>query len=159
MSSNVCRSTPAAPRFALQHHRRRPSRLLGTPCHTEHRSEKWAIPSLCRGNARLQLLNTAGVVRHIANPRPSLLLAVSFQLRPLPSTGVTRLHRYYEPSPPSIRPGLSLASCQLISTPQSPLGLPVLRMVPFCLHAVANTPAGRMEFVRFIRFPPLRPSP
>jgi hypothetical protein len=24
----------------------------------------------------------------------------------------------------------------------------VLRMVPFCLHAVANTPAGRMEFVR-----------
>ena len=24
----------------------------------------------------------------------------------------------------------------------------MLRMVPFCLHAVANTPAGRMEFVR-----------
>src|SRR5712664_4196231 len=29
-------------------HRRRPSRLLGTPCRTGHRSETWAIPSLCR---------------------------------------------------------------------------------------------------------------
>ena len=29
-------------------HRRMPSRLLGAPCRTEHRSETWAIPSLCR---------------------------------------------------------------------------------------------------------------
>src|SRR5438132_12684046 len=29
-------------------HRRMPSRLLGTPCRTGHRSERWAIPSLCR---------------------------------------------------------------------------------------------------------------
>jgi len=36
----------------------------------------------------------------------------------------------------------------LIQKPQSPLGLPVLLMVPFCLPAVAHTPAGRMEFIR-----------
>src|SRR5271155_2395063 len=28
--------------------RRIPAHLLGTPCHTGHRSETWAIPSLCR---------------------------------------------------------------------------------------------------------------
>src|ERR1035438_10576315 len=35
---------------------------------------------------------------------------------PLPSTGVTRPPRYYEPLRHPIRPGLSLASCQLIDT-------------------------------------------
>ena len=37
-------------------------------------------------------------------------------LRSLPSTGVTRLPRYYEPLRHPTRPGLSLASCQLIAT-------------------------------------------
>ena len=41
------------------------------------------------------------------------------------------------------RPGLTLTSCRLTGL-RSPPGLPVLRLVPFCLHAVANTPAGPM---------------
>ena len=39
---------------------------------------------------------------------------VRLQLKPLPSAGVTRLPRYYEPLRHPSRPGLSLASCQLI---------------------------------------------
>ena len=53
---------------------------------------------------------------------------VSLQLRPLSSIGVTRFHRYCEPLRHPKRPGLSLASCQLNP---SPLGLPVLRLIPF----------------------------
>jgi hypothetical protein len=41
---------------------------------------------------------------------------VHLQLRPLPSTGVTRLHQYYEPLRHPSQPGLPLASCQLIHT-------------------------------------------
>ena len=50
-------------------------------------------------------------------PRSFVASCVSFQLRPLPSTGVTRLHRYNEPLRHPKRPGLSLASCQLIVDP------------------------------------------
>ncbi|AXC12388.1 hypothetical protein ACPOL_3093 [Acidisarcina polymorpha] len=67
-----------------------------------------------------------------SSPIPLSLVVyyVRLQLRPLPSTGITRLHRYYRPLRHPKRPGLSLASCQLIQ-PQSPLGLPVLPSVPF----------------------------
>jgi hypothetical protein len=67
-----------------------------------------------------------------SSPIPLSFVAyyVRLQLRPLPSTGVTRLHRYYKPLRHPKRPGLSLTSCQLIQL-QSPLGLPVLPSVPF----------------------------
>src|SRR5207302_3543697 len=63
-------------------------------------------------------------------PRSLVASCVSFQLRPLPSPGITRLHRYYGPLRHPRRPGLALASCRLIRL-RSPLGLPVLRLVPF----------------------------
>jgi len=72
---------------------------------------------------------------------------VRLQLRPLPSIGVTRLRRYYEPLRHPSQPGLSLASCQLIPTAIT-AGTSRVAHGPLCLHAVANTPAGRMEFVR-----------
>jgi hypothetical protein len=72
---------------------------------------------------------------------------VRLQLRPLPSTGVTRLRRYYEPLRHPTRPGLSLASCQLIHTAIT-AGTSRVAHGPHCVHAVANTPAGRMELVR-----------
>ncbi len=49
------------------------------------------------------------------------LLALTSELRSLPSTGVTRLHRYYEPLRHPIRPGLSLAGVRL-SSRDSPHG-------------------------------------
>ena len=110
--------------------KRKPERLVDAPCRTEHRSENWAIPSLCRATPSA----TSERLGELLGSSPIFLSfvasCVSFQLRLLPSTGVTRLRRYYEPLRHPSRPGLSLASCQLIRT-RSPLGLLVLRMVPF----------------------------
>src|SRR6266478_2008261 len=128
-------------------HRRRPSRLLGTPCRTEHRSESWAIPSLCRATPSATSERLVELLGSSPIPRSFVASCVSFQLRPLPSTGVARLHRYYEPLRHPKRPGLSLASCQLIHTAIT-AGTSRVAHDPLCLHAVANTPAGRMEFVR-----------
>jgi hypothetical protein len=59
----------------------------------------------------------------------------------------SRLHRYCEPLRHPTRPGLSLASCQLIHTAIT-AGTSRVAHGPHCVHAVANTPAGRMELVR-----------
>ena len=64
----------------------------------------------------------------------------ALELRPLPSTGVTRLPRYYGPLRHPGRPDLTLAGCRLArATP--PAGLPVLRPFPSSMRAVANAPA------------------
>jgi hypothetical protein len=68
-------------------------------------------------------------------------------LRSLPSTGVTRLPRYYGPLRHPTRPGLSLASCQLIPTAIT-AGASRVASGLLCVHAVAITPAGSMEHVR-----------
>jgi hypothetical protein len=65
------------------------------------------------------------------------------ELRPLPSTGVTRFPRYYEPVRHPKRPGLSLAGVRLGSR-SPPLGLPVLQQLPVCRHAVTITPVGSL---------------
>src|ERR1019366_7245995 len=109
-------------------HRRRSERPSGTPCRTGHRNESWAIPSLSRAT-------------------PSAASCVSFQLRPLPSTGITRFQRYCEPLRHPKRPGLALASCQLIPTAIT-AGASRVASGPLCLHAVATTPAGPMEPIR-----------
>jgi hypothetical protein len=57
------------------------------------------------------------------------------------------LSAHYEPLRHPIRPGLSLASCQLIH-PAITAGTSRVAYGPLCLHAVANTPAGLMEFIR-----------
>src|SRR6266436_3831273 len=128
-------------------HRRMPSRLLGAPCRTEHRSESWAIPSLCRATPSATSEHLVELLGSSPIPRSFVASCVSFQLRPLPSTGVTRLHRYYEPLRHPVRPGLSLTSCQLIHTAIT-AGTSRVAYGPLCLHAVANTPAGLMEFIR-----------
>ena len=77
---------------------------------------------------------------------------VRLQLRLLPSTGVTRLHQYYEPLRHPSQPSLSLTSCQLIPTAIT-AGTSRVASDPLCLHAVAITPAGSMEAVR--SYPPI----
>jgi hypothetical protein len=50
-------------------------------------------------------------------PRSFVASCVSFPLRPLPSAGVTQLHRYYEPLRHPTRPGSLVASpAALIAT-------------------------------------------
>jgi hypothetical protein len=68
------------------------------------------------------------------------------------------LSTHYEPLRHPIRPGLSLTSCQLIHTAIT-AGTSRVAYGPLCLHAVANTPAGLMEFCSLVRFHKLRPSP
>jgi len=91
--------------------------------------------------------NNLGVVRLIANLPSVVASCVRLQLRPLPSTGVTRLRQYYEPLRHPSQPGRSLTSCQLIRTAIT-AGTSRVAYGPLCLHAVAITPAGRMELVR-----------
>src|ERR1022692_1405294 len=56
---------------------------------------------------------------------------ICLELRSLPSTGVTRLQRYYEPLRHPIAPGLSLAGVRLIIADHA-LGLPVFRALSLC---------------------------
>ena len=67
---------------------------------------------------------------------------VCLELRSLPSTGITRLQRYYEPLRHPKAPGLSLTGFRLVLADHA-LGLPVLRTLS-CVHAVATTPAQRL---------------
>jgi hypothetical protein len=91
--------------------------------------------------------NNWGVIRLIANLPFVVASCVRLQLRPLPSTGVTRLRQYYEPLRHPSQPSLSLTSCQLIVCAIT-AGTSRVAHGPLCLHAVANTPAGLMEFIR-----------
>jgi hypothetical protein len=91
--------------------------------------------------------NNGGVVRLIA-PLPFVVAScVRLPRRPLPSTAGTRLLQYYQPLRHPKRPGPSLACCQLIRT-AIPAGTSRVSPGPLCWHAVAHTPAGRMEFIR-----------
>ena len=56
---------------------------------------------------------------------------VRLELRPLPSTGITRLQRYYEPLRHPSGPGLSLTGVRLI-IPDHASGFPVLRALSLC---------------------------
>src|SRR5271154_4500923 len=56
---------------------------------------------------------------------------VCLEPRPLPSTGITRLQRYYEPPRHPSASGLSLTGLRLI-IPDHALGLPVLRALSLC---------------------------
>jgi hypothetical protein len=56
---------------------------------------------------------------------------VCLELRSLPSTGITRLQRYYEPLRHPRAPGLSLAGVQLVIADHAS-GLPVFRALSLC---------------------------
>src|SRR6266481_3436576 len=56
---------------------------------------------------------------------------VCLELRSLPSTGITRLQRYYEPLRHPKAPGLSLTGFRLALADHA-LGLPVLRTLSLC---------------------------
>jgi hypothetical protein len=81
---------------------------------------------------------------------PSLASCVSPEPRPLPSTGITRLHRYYEPLRHPRAPGPSLTGVRLIFL-TTPWGFPCCVRFP-CVHAVATTPAQRLA-ASSARFP------
>src|SRR5205823_6680357 len=82
--------------------------------------------------------------------RPLAACCVCLEPRPLPSTGITRLQRYYEPLRHPSAPGLSLAGIRLI-IPDHAMGLPVLRGLALCAccrhcpgAAVGRTPRSHL---------------
>ena len=66
---------------------------------------------------------------------PNLLSLIAYcvclELRPLPSTGITRFQRYCEPLRHPSAPGLSLTGVRLI-IPDHASGFPVLRALSLC---------------------------
>ena len=91
----------------------------------------------------------------------SRLLAAStmgLELRSLPSTGVTRLPRYYEPLRHPGAPGLSLAGVRLVIAGHA-TGLPVLRTLSLytCRRHYPGAAAGRTVSLTFTQ--PCQPSP
>jgi len=160
--SSRCPRTSGRPPLLRRHwlcsiRRRTPAHPSDTPCRTKHRSENSPFPSLCRATPSaasehlVELLGSSPIFLSFAAS------CVSFQLRLLPSTGVTRLQRDCEPRRHPSRPGLSLTSCQLIA---GAITAGTSRVVygPLCLHSVANAAAGLMETCSLVRFRQLRPS-
>ncbi len=91
-----------------------------------------------------------GVCRLAPISRLSAPSDTGLELRPLPSTGVTRRPRYYEPLRHPMRPGLSLAGARL-SPRDSPRGASRVASVSPSRHAVFITPVGPLG--RFARGP------
>src|SRR6185312_15638799 len=88
-----------------------------------------------------------GLIDSSPIPPSSSLLAFPFQLRPLCSTGITRLLCSYGPLRHPKRPSLPLTRCQLTAETITARASRVAA-IPLCLHAVATTPAGLMEPIR-----------
>ena len=111
-------------------------------------SDKEAHASIARSlrvGRRLQILNVRGEVNRLSPLSLSFSSATGLlELGSLPSTGVTRLPRYYEPVRHPRRPGLSLAGVRL-GFRSPPMGLPVLQQLPVCRHAVTITPVGPLD--------------
>ncbi len=67
---------------------------------------------------------------------PNLLSLIAYcvcpELRPLPSTGITRLHRYYEPLRHPIAPRPSLTGVRLLDPSNTPWGFPCCVRFPLC---------------------------
>ena len=79
----------------------------------------------------LQFLNTRSELIGCPISRSFTTYCVCLELRSLPSTGITRLQRYYEPLRHPRAPGLSLAGVRLVIADHA-LGLPVLRALSLC---------------------------
>src|SRR6266478_3282068 len=107
-------------------HRHVPGCLHGSSCRTRHRSDSQLLPSLSR-------VTPSAASEHVSEllgfpiSRSLTTCCVCLELRPLPSTGITRLHRYCEPLRHPSAPRPSLTGVWLI-IPDHALGFPVLRV-------------------------------
>ena len=75
--------------------------------------------------------------------RLSAACRVDLEPRPLPSTGATRLRRYYGPLRHPGQPGRSLAGVRLRVTRPRHSGFPVFRWISVYRHAAVITPVAR----------------
>src|SRR6266478_1234594 len=111
-------------------HRHAPRYPHGQSCRTGRRSDTRLLPSLSRATPSAVSEHSSEL---IGGPIPRSLTTscVRLELRSLPSPGVTRLQRYYEPLRLPTAPGLSLTGVRLI-IPDHAVGSPVLRTLSLC---------------------------
>src|SRR5580692_11419824 len=125
-------------------------------CRTGRRSDSRLPPSHSR-------VTPSAVSEHFSEllgcpiSRSLTTSCVCLELRPLPSPGITRLHRYCEPLRHPSAPGLSLAGVRLI-IPITHWGFPCCVRFP-CVHAAATTPVQRLGVVFARVTQPCQPSP
>ena len=87
--------------------------------------------------SRLRVQRLLQLLKHLSEligfpiSRSFTTYCVCLELRSLPSTGVTRLQRYYEPLRHPKAPSLSLTGFRLVVADHA-LGLPVLRALSLC---------------------------
>jgi len=75
---------------------------------------------------------------------------VGLEPRPLPSIGITRLHRYYGPLRHPIAPGLALAGFQLVSRLTTQRGFPCCVCLPLsCMPSPIPRRNHRFRFAHF----------
>ena len=108
--------------------------------HPAHRTGQADLPHPALGQDFTPLLSRAtpsAVSEHSAEfigcpiSRSFTTYFVCLELRSLPSTGITRLQRYYEPLRHPKAPGLSLTGLRLVVADRA-LGLPVFRTLSLC---------------------------
>ena len=108
--------------------------------HPAHRTGQADLPHPALGQDFTPLLSRAtpsAVSEHSSEligcpiSRSFTTYCVCLELRSLPSTGITRLQRYYEPLRHPKAPGLSLAGFRLVIADHA-LGLPVFRTLSLC---------------------------
>ena len=135
--------------------------------HPAHRTGHADLPHPALGQDLTPLLSRAtpsAVSEHFSEligcpiSRSVTTYCVCPELRPLPSTGITRLQRYYEPLRHPRAPGLSLAGFRLVVAPTTPWGFPCCVRFP-CVHAAATTPAQRLGVLLRSFTQPYQPSP
>ena len=98
-------------------------------------------------NAVCNVPTFGGGVRLTPISRLSAACCVDLELRPLPSTGVTRRRRYYGPIRHPGRPGLSLTGVRLRVTRPLPLGVSRVALdlrVQACRRHYPGGPLGRI---------------
>jgi hypothetical protein len=122
-----------------------PGRHDDTPCRAAGRTDTPAIPSLWHAAPSGASEPWVEVRGSRQSPGSRARCDADLELRPLPSTGVTRRPRYCEPVRHPARPGLSLAGVRLKVTRLHQVGLPVLQVSPMCRHAVATTPVRSLD--------------
>jgi len=128
-----------------------PSTLAVTPFpHPAHRTGRADLPHPALGQDITPARVTPSAdsehsseFDRLPNLRSRTTCCVGPELRSLPSTGITRSPRYYEPLRHPKAPGLSLAGVQLLGCPSTPRGFPCCARLP-CVHAAATTPAQRL---------------
>src|SRR6516164_6892364 len=99
-------------------------------CRTERRSDSRLPPSLSRVTPSAASEHFSELLGYPIS-RSLTTSCVGLELRPLPSSGITRLQRYYGPLRHPSAPGLSLTGVRLI-IPDHAVGLPVLRALSLC---------------------------